>query len=339
MNTQCTYLCRIVLIGLALLMLQGCVLVSPGLFSHKSEYLETTVEEADSFWTMNKIALLDISGVITKDYNRSLWERGSMNDPVGDIKEALEKAEKDSSVKAVILRIDSPGGVVSWCDVMFREIQKFKEKSNKPVLAAIMSVGASGGYYVSLAADEIYVSPAGVTGSIGVIAVFVNVEELADKIGIQAQVIKSGDKKDMGSFWREMSKEEQTILQGIIDEYYQRLVNLIVENRDTMDQKTITELADGRVFTAQQAKDAGFIDGVLYLDEVIERAKTVADIKDARVVMYYRQFDYKNNIYSSYIPQQPSLEKQDVNLLKVNVGLTPSSLSPGFYYLWLPGIQ
>ncbi len=326
----------ILMIGL--LYSQGCVvLLGPSLPSFKTAYSETTVKKADHFYTMNKILLLDISGVITKDYESSILERSIQDDPIADIKEALSKAKEDNSVKAVILRIDSPGGMVSWCDMIYREIKQFKEETEKPVISSIMSVGASGGYYIALAADRIYVSPGGITGSIGVIAVFINLEELADKVGVTAQIIKSGDKKDMGSLWRELTSEEREILEGVINEYYGKFLEKVKTNRPAIQESTLEKMTDGRIFTAEQAKQSGFIDGIAYLDEAIEHAKDLADIEDARVVMYYRRFEYKNNIYSAFPGGFPSGLIPNVNLINVDMSRLIPTLGPGFYYLWYPG--
>lgn len=321
-----------------MVILQGCVVMfGPDLLAFKSRYREITIQKAEHFYTLDKILLIDISGIITKSYGGSILQRGVKKDLIADVKEALELAKKDSAIKAVVLRIDSPGGLVSWCNVLYREIKKFKEESQKPVVASILSVGASGGYFISLAADKIYLSPGGITGSIGVVAVFLNLKELADKVGVETQVIKSGAKKDMGSLWRSLTDEERQILQQLIDEYYQRFLDVIVENRPGIKLNELLPFADGRIFTDKQAQQLGLIDGVAYLDEVIEKAKELANIKDARVVTYYRRFEYKNNIYSQFGGEVSGVPSSiTVNLL--NLGLeTVTPLEPGFYYLWLPG--
>ncbi|MCD6384266.1 signal peptide peptidase SppA [Candidatus Sumerlaeota bacterium] len=337
MNIRRHYIWLATAIGI-MLILQGCVVMfGPELLSLKSRYKEITVQKADHFYTLNKILLVDVSGIITKGYGSSFFQRGVEKDLIADVKEALERAKKDHAIKAVVLRIDSPGGLVSWCNVLYREIKKFKEESQKPVVASIISVGASGGYFVSLAADKIYLSPGGITGSIGVVAVFLNLKELADKIGVQTQIIKSGAKKDMGSLWRSLTDEERQILQQLIDEYYQRFLDAIVENRPDVKLDKLLPFADGRIFSDKQAEQLGLIDGVAYLDEVIDKTKELTGIKDARVVTYYRRFEYKNNIYSQFAPGFPETPSNTtVNLINFGLGsMTP--LEPGFYYLWLPG--
>lgn len=322
----------------SLIFAQSCVvMVKTSLFEEKSKYREAIVQKADSWWTINKILLLDVSGILTKTYS-SLPYSDSKKDPVSDLKEALTKAKDDDLINAVILRIDSPGGSAAWCDVLYREIKKFKEESQKPVVAAIMSVGASGGYYIALPADKIYVSPGGITGSIGVVALFLNIKSLADKIGVQTEVIKSGEHKDMGSLWRSLSDEEKKIIQKLIDEFHNNFINVIVENRRGVSRERLKQLADGRIFSATQALELGLIDGVAHLDEVIEEAKKLAKISDARVVTYHRRNEYINNIYSQIRPQIPQNKTPEVNLININLGTILPQLEPGFYYLWLPAV-
>lgn len=322
----------------SVILMQGCVVMfGPDLFQTKTKYKEITVQKAEYFWTVNKILLIDVSGLLTKSYATLPFSKEAAKEPVADIKEALEKAKQDRAIKAVILRIDSPGGMVSWCDVLYREIKKFKEESKKPVLASIMSLGASGGYYVALPTDKIYVTPGGITGSIGVLAAFLNVKGLADKLGVQTEVIKSGPQKDMGSLWRSLSEEERHLLQQLIDEYHQRFFDLIIENRPSVSREALLPVADGRIFSAEQALKIGLIDGVAYLDEVIDKAKEMAGIADARVIAYYRRFEYKNNIYSQFSLSSSQLSLPEVNLININLASILPQLEPGFYYLWLPG--
>ncbi|MCX7766069.1 MAG: signal peptide peptidase SppA [Candidatus Sumerlaeia bacterium] len=324
---------------MSLVYLQSCVvLFGPDLFEEKSKYKEATVQKSEYWWTVNKILLLDVSGILTKTYTSLPYSNDTKKDPVADIKEALTKAKEDSLIKAVILRIDSPGGSAAWCDVIYKEIKKFKEESKKPVVAAIMSVGASGGYYVALSADRIYVSPGGITGSIGVVALFLNIKSLADKIGIQTEVIKSGEHKDMGSLWRSLSDEEKKIIQKLIDEFHNNFVSIVVENRPGVSREQLKQLADGRIFSGNQALDLRLIDGVANLDEVIEHTKKLARIGDARVVAYHRDYEYVNNIYSQTVPQLPQSKTPEINFININLGSILPHLEPGFYYLWLPAI-
>ncbi|MBI2554823.1 MAG: signal peptide peptidase SppA [Candidatus Rokubacteria bacterium] len=197
------------------------------------------------------------------------------------------------------------------------------------MVAAIMDVGASGGYYVALAADTIVAHPTTVTGSIGVVMLTLNAEGLLQKVGVAPLAIKSGAKKDMGSPFRGLSDEERAIFQGVIDDLYGRFVALIAkERRIPVDR--VRAFADGRIYTAQQAKDLGLVDRVGYLEEAVDLAKQAARLPEARVVMYHRPRDYRSNIYSGTpVPEpiQPSLLQ--LSSLLIGPG-------PRFLYLWWP---
>src|SRR5581483_5228471 len=163
----------------------------------------------------DKILLVDISGVISSAEEESTF----MSEPsiVARVKEELTKAAKDDQVKALVLRINSPGGTVTASDILWHEVKQFKSKKKVPVIASIMDVGASGGYYLAAAADKIIAHPSSVTGSIGVIMLTANAQGLLEKIGVQAHAITSGPRKDMGSPFRQMSEEEKAIFQSVIN--------------------------------------------------------------------------------------------------------------------------
>ncbi len=277
---------------------------------------------------MNKIIIVDISGTITAEKRRSLI--GADKEPdslVARIKEELNKAAEDNKIKAVILRINSPGGTVTACDIIYKEIEKFKKKKNIFVAACLMDVAASGGYYIANAADAIIAHPTTITGSIGVIAMKFNFKGLMDKIGIEEESIMSGDKKDIFSYFRAMEDDERKIMQGIIDSLYGRFVEAIDEGRKNLTADEIKPLADGRVYTAQQALDNKLIDGIGYLDDVINIAKKATDLADARIVTYRRHTDYKNNIYS----------QANINILSLGEDNFIEEYFPvRFMYLWNP---
>jgi protease-4 len=313
--------------------LSGClVFMDVDLTSSKSPFQETILEEARSCWTDEKVAVIDVHGLLLKRYDSSsLLSTTPGADPVGDLKEALGRAGGDEDVKAVVLRIDSPGGVVAWCDAMHREIVEFRKRSGKPVIASITSLGASGGYYIALAADKICAAPSAAVGSIGVLSIFLNLEGLASKIGVETQVVKSGARKDMGGLWRGLEPEERAIMQAMIDEYYERFVALILESRPGLTREKLKPVADGRLLTATQALEAGLVDSIAYLEDAVDEAKARAGLEDAAVVTYGRSYQYKNNLYSQ-APAGPAM-----TVLNVDVGEAFGALPAGFYYLWSPG--
>ncbi|MBI3596881.1 MAG: signal peptide peptidase SppA [Nitrospirae bacterium] len=278
----------------------------------------------------DKIVLMDLSGMISEE------EKGTalVSEPnlVAQIKEELKKAAHDPAVKAVVLRINSPGGTVTASDILHHELEAFKQQTGKKVIVSIMDLGASGGYYVAVAADKIVAHPTTVTGSIGVIMLTVNVQGLLEKIGVTGTAIKSGDKKDMGSPLRPMTEEERQLFQGIINQMYDRFVSVVAAGRKNMTVDQVRRAADGRVYTAKQALDLGLVDGIGYLDDAIQLAKTEAGLREARVVTYIRPGSYKDNIYS----QMPNGAPQTVNIVNLDLRSFVQAGVPRFMYLWSP---
>jgi protease-4 len=277
----------------------------------------------------SKVLLLDLSGVIS-----SQEKDGWLSEPnlVATFKEELTKAQKDDKVKAVVLRINSPGGTVNASDILYHELKTFKANKKVPVIASMMDVAASGGYYLAMATDAILVHPSTVTGSIGVIMLTVNAKGLLEKVGVEANAITSGPRKDMGSPFRMMTMEEKEIFQGVIDSFYQRFLTVVQEGRPQLSADQIKKLADGRIYSGEQAKAAGLVDDIGYLDEAIERAKKDAGLTEARVVTYRRHGEYQNNIYSRLVTGGSGLASlANMDLLSIVRGG-----SPQFMYLWMP---
>jgi len=277
----------------------------------------------------DKILLMDISGVISAEEKSTiLTTKPGM---VAQVREELEKAAYDDRVKAVILRIDSPGGGVTASDTIYHEIHNFQQKTGKKIIANIMELGTSGAYYISVSADKIIANPTAVTGSIGVIMMNLNLEGLLQKVGIEGLAIKSADKKDMGSPFRKMTPEEQRIFQGVIDQLYERFLQVIVAGRKDLKLDQVRKLADGRIYTAQQALEARLVDQVGYLEDAIAVAKREAGLKEAQIVTYYRPGAYKQNIYS-----QAGDTARTINLVNFDLHSLMQDGAPRFMYLWMP---
>jgi protease-4 len=259
---------------------------------------------------------------------------GWLSEPnlLATFKEELTKAQKDDKVKAVVLRINSPGGTVNASDILYHELKTFKANKKVPVIASMMDVAASGGYYLAMATDAILVHPSTVTGSIGVIMLTVNAKGLLEKVGVEANAITSGPRKDMGSPFRMMTTEEKEIFQGVIDSFYQRFLTVVQEGRPQLSADQIKKLADGRIYSGEQAKAAGLVDDIGYLDEAIDLAKKNAGLTEARVVTYRRRGEYQNNIYSRVLSGGNGLASlANMDLLSIVRGG-----SPQFMYLWMP---
>jgi protease-4 len=276
-----------------------------------------------------KVLLLDLSGVISSQDKDGFIPQPNL---LATFKEELTKASKDEKIKAVVVRINSPGGTVNASDILYHELKTFKANKKIPVIVSMMDVAASGGYYLAMASDAILVHPSTVTGSIGVIMLTVNAKGLLEKVGVEASAITSGPRKDMGSPFRTMTADEKVIFQSVIDSFYQRFLTVVQEGRPHLSADQIKKLADGRIYSGDQAKAAGLVDEVGYLDDAIELAKKNAALTEARIVTYRRHGEYQNNIYSRLFGTSSGLSSlASLDLLSIVRGG-----SPQFMYLWMP---
>ena len=309
------------------LLLQGCSsLLNIELVPRIRPLHEETVEGKGKA----KILLMDVSGVLSDESASLALTAPPPKVPiVARVREELQKAEGDNDIKALIVRINSPGGTITASDLIYREIVAFKARKKVPVVAVMMDVGASGGYYAALAGDTIIALPTTVTGSIGVIMLTLNAQGLMEKIGVAPLAIKSADKKDAGSPFRQLTAEERAIFQSVIDQMYARFVGLIVEHRKIPEER-VRAFADGRIYTAEQAKALGLVDSIGYMDEVVASARKAAGLEEAKVIMYHRPREYRSNFYSAS-PAAPGLEASLGSL----AGLV-SGMGPRFMYLWWP---
>ena len=231
-----------------------------------------------------KVAVINLSGTIASTQDASLFGSASSSSlTMAD----LERAEKDRSLKAVVLRIDSPGGSASASQELYDQVLRLK-KSGKTVVASFGDMAASGGYFVGAAADKIVAVPSTVTGSIGVISTVPNLEELYKMIGYKERVFKSGPHKDMLSPSRPLTTEEEEIMQELIDETYDQFV-IAVANGRGLPQEKVRQLADGRIYTGSQAKEIGLVDELGGKREAIELATKLAGIKGEPEVVEYRR--------------------------------------------------
>jgi len=278
-----------------------------------------------------KILIVDVEGMIGSLGQGGVLERES--DVLSRVYYRLEKASQDRFVKGVILRLDTPGGDVTSSDILYHEIRKFKERKRLPVVALMMGVAASGGYYVAAACDYIVAHPSTITGSIGVISVFPNIEGLFDKVGVKTTVIKSGGMKDAGSPFRGMSLEEQQIFQGMIDEFYENFLHVVLERRkDALQLEELRKIADGRVYTAGQALKMKLIDEIGYFDDALTEVLSLASLKEAKVIAYTYYPKRQTNLYASTLGGTTLLDEKRLE------DLLPA-LKSGFYYLWLPQLE
>lgn len=249
------------------------------------EVAERTVEPSAG---LDRIAIIEVNGVI-QDLGASFWfAQAGYHHRV--MLQMLDKAAEDDTVKGVILRVNSPGGGVVESAEIHKKVKALTEKE-KPVYVSMGSMAASGGYYISAPATKIYASPTTLTGSLGVIMETINYSQLAENIGIDFEVVKSGPHKDIGSGARDMTKKEREILQSMVDNAYNDFVNVIAEGR-SMSEEQVKNIADGRIYDGRQAKEVGLVDELGDLDETIQALKEEIGKKQIGVIRYEPGFGF-----------------------------------------------
>jgi len=243
----------------------------------RSQLQEVTLE--DGARGAGKIAVIPVQGVIHTQ-EQSEWGTSM----VDDIKKALRAAAEDDDVKAVVMAVDSPGGEVTASDIIYNEI--LKVRAEKPVVVSMSSLGASGAYYLACASDWIVANPTTFTGSIGVIIQSLNYEQLFGKVGLDSVVFKSGKFKDMLSGSRAMTPEEKAYIEGMVQQVYGRFLDIVANARKLPAGQLRDGLADGRILTGKDAKEAGLIDQTGYIEDAYDKAREMAGAAEAGVIRY-----------------------------------------------------
>lgn len=228
-----------------------------------------------------KVAVIPLSGTIAGASQQGLLTTGGISPDL--VRGYLKKAESDGGVKAVVLRIDSPGGSAAASQEIASEIRRFKDDTGKPVVVSMGDVAASGGYYISVYADKIVANPGTLTGSIGVISQFIYIEGLLEKLGLEMEIIKTGEHKDMGI--RPLTDEERQIMQDITDDLYEQFVVAVAEGR-SLPVANVEMLATGQLYTGDQALTLGLVDELGGVNRAIELAASLAGITAPEVEEY-----------------------------------------------------
>ena len=320
--------CWIASVVVGLLFGSGCIKPRITLFPGDTEPLEEYTLQGEG---KEKILIVSINGFISDSHRElPLYRRSSM---VQEIVSHLKKAEKDPAVKAVLLKIDSPGGSVTASDMLYHELSSYKERSGVKLLAVMMGTAASGGYYVALPADYLIAHPTTVTGSIGVIFLRPNVAGLMEKVGLSVSVNKSGRNKDIGSPFRPATEEEQQIMQHLIDDLAARFLTLVTRHR-TLSAEARAEIAAAGIYTADEALRLGLIDRIGYLDDALQQAIKLAGLTDNARVVVYRRAEYPDD--NLYNPVSGRLAMPAIHLVDLGLAEAMPPLRSGFYYLWLP---
>ncbi|OEU63314.1 MAG: signal peptidase [Desulfobacterales bacterium PC51MH44] len=281
-----------------------------------------------------KVLVIPIRGTISDAPKRQfIITRPSM---VQEVVSQLRKAQKDPEVKALVLKINSPGGSVTASDILYNEIVAFKQKTKAKVVVVMMGVAASGGYYISLPADYILAHPTSITGSVGVLFIRPDVAGLMDKIGIDVEVSKTGKNKDMGSPFRQATAEERQITKDMIDQLGKRFLDRIAEHRK-IDPQRLKEISSARIFLADDALKLGMVDRIGYIGEAVGLAKKLAELPENAKVVVYRRTEYPDdNLYNT---STSHYEGRGLSIVSLDLPASLTSFQAGFYYLWQPGVM
>lgn len=286
----------------------------------------SSVDDRDTVYG-DKIAHIDLEGVISSSIDGG-WggAGGSMVERLG---KDLKRAREDDDVKAIVLRVNSPGGEVTASDVLYNHVKKTAAK--KPVVIYMDSVAASGGYYAACGGTEIMANYTTMTGSIGVIISTLNYETLFDKLGVDSVVFTSGKFKDTMSGSRPMREDEQKMVQGMVDQIYERFLTVVKEARTEIPESELrANIADGRIFTGTEALSKKLIDKIGYIEDAYDRARELAKAPDAKVMKYNREV----SIFDALGLMQSRLAQGSST--KVEISLPEQvfpRLQPGMMYL------
>ena len=320
---------RLLLLLAPLAVVSGCIVIPIGDLFKGPLLQEQVLVQGDGFFRQEKIAIIEVGGVITGVESGSILFPQA--DAVSETKARLDCVSQDPEVKAVVLRVSSPGGEVTACDVLHHEIVRFKKKTGIPVISFISEQGASGGYYVALAGDTIFANPTSIVGSIGVVLQHFDLSELLGKIGVSVAPVKSSAGKDLNSPFRRMTAGERKVLQKLVNDLYERFVDIVAENRAELTREQVLALADGRVVSGLEAVEIQLVDRTGYITDALEEAKSRGGIESPTIVRYTRVPRSGANVYTETLVPKPGAREVRVSF---PVDLTGP---PKLLYLWRPG--
>ncbi len=275
----------------------------------------------DEIWSYGqgdtKVVRIDLVGVIMRGQRDRLF--GSDPDMVEAALSQIRTAMNDPDVKAILLEVDSPGGAVTPSDEIYTALKQFKASDDERiVMVFIRSLGASGAYYAAMAGDYIIAEPTAIVGSVGVIMQTLNMKNLGDKLGLTSVTIASGENKDMLNPFKEVDPAHVAMLQTLIDGMQDRFATIVEESRGFSNR----ELLDGRIFSAQQALENNFIDGIGYWQEAVDRLEKLLGVDEVYLVRYHTEQTFFEMLMSSRMPKLPDM--------------TALETPPRFLYQWKP---
>jgi protease-4 len=279
-------------------------------------------EEQWSFGTGDvKVVRMELTGFITRESEAGFLEPAF--DKIENLLLAIRAATNDEDVKAIIFEVDSPGGSVTSSDELYTALMNFKASHpERKVIVYMRDLAASGGYYIAMAGDWLIAQPTTLVGSIGVIMQSLNWKGLSERIGITDTTIKSGENKDLLNPFRETSPEQIAMLQEMIDRMYQRFIGLVSANRG-MDDEALKTLADGRVFSGDQALELKLVDQIGYWDDVMAKTEELLNVSSIKVIRYYQPYGLWDYLIGA---------KRSLNILPKSLSYSP----PRLQYLWQP---
>ena len=315
---------------MGIFLMQGCASPKISLFTDSTDpFKESTLEGSQT----PKVLIIQANGEIDSGPSKGLLrDRPGM---VPDIVSQLRLAEKDNDIGAVVIKINSPGGTVTASDVLYHELKAYKERTGVKLVAVLMGVAASGGYYIALPADRIIAHPTTITGSVGVIFLQPKVDGLMEKIGVGVDVSKSGGQKDMGSPFRPRTEEEARLLQELTERLGQRFIDLVSEHRE-ITPESLDTIRSARIFLADEAHRLGMVDDIGYVEDAIRSAKTLAGLPEKAKVVTYRRAKFPDD--TVYNTAGTSIGSAEPNLIHIDLPGSMGELGSGFFYIWPPAV-
>jgi protease IV len=289
----------------------------------------TTVEESPSGDASYRVALIDVDGLILNQNVEGIYDSGE--NPVAGFREKLGAAAADPKVVAVVLRIHSPGGGVTACDILADELTRFKAATHKPVVACLMDLAASGAYYLAVGADRIVAHPTTLTGGVGAIFNHVNLEDAMAQLNVRVEPVKSGPLIDMGTVTKPLDPQSREILVEMADGFRQRFLGRIAQQRSVVSDADLKAISDGRIIAAPKALSLHLVDQIGYLPDALGEARRLAGTPGAEVILYHRDGAPARSLYA-IAPKPPRISEA---LPFSYPGLDRAKL-PTFLYLWQP---
>ncbi|MHB1556372.1 MAG: S49 family peptidase [Isosphaeraceae bacterium] len=293
------------------------------------EMVATVVRASQSPAPGPRIALVDVDGVLLNQNHGSLYAIG--DNPLASFRDKLEAAARDPAVVAVVLRINSPGGSVTACDVMAEELRRFRAEAKKPIVACLMDVTASGAYLIATESDQIIAHPTGLTGGLGAVFNHYNLQDAMAQLNLVADPVKAGERIDMATVIAPLDDDTRKMLQAMADAYRDHLHRRVRQRRPAMTDRDLQAVADGRVVLASQAVALHLVDRLGYLHDAIAEAERQAGCPGAEVVLYHRAGYPAHSLYAITPSPAPLSEAIPMSY----PGLDRSRL-PTFLYLWQP---